>query len=62
MGRDMAYDCWSCDLLCAASSPELYRINLEQVLHLNHSLKSALFLWSLNIDSKWFVGAISSFP
>ncbi|GJN29787.1 hypothetical protein PR202_gb18109 [Eleusine coracana subsp. coracana] len=31
MGRDMAYDCWSCDLLCAASSPDLYRINLEQV-------------------------------
>lgn len=31
MGRDMAYNSWSCDLLCAASSPELYRINLEQV-------------------------------
>lgn len=31
MGRDMAYDCWSCDLLCAASSSDLYRINLEQV-------------------------------
>ncbi|PWZ07229.1 Ribosome biogenesis protein ENP2 [Zea mays] len=30
VGRDMAYDCWSCDLLCAASSPDLYRINLEQ--------------------------------
>ncbi|KAJ1257761.1 hypothetical protein BS78_10G021000 [Paspalum vaginatum] len=30
MGRDMAYDCWSCDLLCAASSPDIYRINLEQ--------------------------------
>lgn len=30
MGRDMTYDCWSCDLLCAASSPDLYRINLEQ--------------------------------
>ncbi|KAI3925811.1 hypothetical protein MKX01_003370 [Papaver californicum] len=30
MGRDLAYDPWSCDLLCAASSPELYRINLEQ--------------------------------
>ncbi|XP_057548925.1 uncharacterized protein LOC130827271 [Amaranthus tricolor] len=29
-GRDMAYDCWSCDLLCAASSPDLYRINLAQ--------------------------------
>ncbi|KAK6923424.1 hypothetical protein RJ641_011728 [Dillenia turbinata] len=29
-GRDMEYDCWSCDLLCAASSPDLYRINLEQ--------------------------------
>nr|CAD1830273.1 unnamed protein product [Ananas comosus var. bracteatus] len=23
MGRDIAYDCWSCDLLCAASSPDL---------------------------------------
>lgn len=32
MGRDMVYDCWSCDLLCAASSPDIYRINLEQVL------------------------------
>ncbi|XP_018445265.1 uncharacterized protein LOC108817149 isoform X2 [Raphanus sativus] len=30
MGRDMTYDKWSCDLLCAASSPDLYRINLEQ--------------------------------
>jgi ribosome biogenesis protein ENP2 len=30
MGRDMTYDSWSCDLLCAASSPDLYRINLEQ--------------------------------
>lgn len=30
MGRDMAYDSWSCDLICAASSPDLYRINLEQ--------------------------------
>lgn len=30
MGRDIAYDYWSCDLLCAASSPDLYRINLEQ--------------------------------
>lgn len=30
MGRDIAYDCWSCDLLCAASSPDLYRINLDQ--------------------------------
>ncbi|CAO2831618.1 unnamed protein product [Amaranthus hypochondriacus] len=29
-GRDLAYDCWSCDLLCAASSPDLYRINLAQ--------------------------------
>ncbi|KAM5548387.1 hypothetical protein ABKV19_000017 [Rosa sericea] len=41
MGRDMAYDCWSCDLLCAASSPELYRINLEQ----------GRFLPSLNTQS-----------
>lgn len=31
MGRDIAYDCWSCDLICAASSPDAYRINLEQV-------------------------------
>ena len=31
MGRDIAYDHWSCDLLCAASSPDLYRINLKQV-------------------------------
>ncbi|XP_054802198.1 uncharacterized protein LOC129305974 isoform X1 [Prosopis cineraria] len=30
MGRDITYDCWSCDLLCAASSPDLYRINLQQ--------------------------------
>ncbi|CAN6484882.1 unnamed protein product [Victoria cruziana] len=30
MGRDMVYDRWSCDLLCVASSPDLYRINLEQ--------------------------------
>ncbi|KAL2319234.1 hypothetical protein Fmac_028203 [Flemingia macrophylla] len=33
MGRDIAYDCWSCDLLCAASSPDLYRINLSSKLH-----------------------------
>ncbi|KAK4804898.1 hypothetical protein SAY86_004715 [Trapa natans] len=30
MGRDIEYDNWTCDLLCAASSPDLYRINLEQ--------------------------------
>ncbi|CAA0838719.1 embryo sac development arrest 7 [Striga hermonthica] len=30
MGRDLLYDNWSCDLICAASSPDLYRINLEQ--------------------------------
>ncbi|KAL7128478.1 hypothetical protein ABFS83_14G319700 [Erythranthe nasuta] len=30
MGRDIAYDSWSCDVICAASSPDLYRINLEQ--------------------------------
>jgi len=30
MGRDLAYDRWSCDLLLAASSPEVYRLNLEQ--------------------------------
>ncbi|KAH9615052.1 hypothetical protein KSS87_006733, partial [Heliosperma pusillum] len=30
MGRDMTYDAWSCDLICAASSPDLYRINLSQ--------------------------------
>lgn len=41
MGRDIAYDCWSCDLICAASSPELYRINLEQ----------GRFLSSLNTQS-----------
>ncbi|KAL0404824.1 UNVERIFIED_CONTAM: Nucleolar protein 10 [Sesamum radiatum] len=29
-GRDIAYDSWSCDIICAASSPDLYRINLEQ--------------------------------
>ncbi|KAJ9153240.1 hypothetical protein P3X46_026704 [Hevea brasiliensis] len=42
MGRDIAYDCWSCDLLCAASSPDLYRINLEQ----------GRFLSSLNTQSQ----------
>ncbi|KAL6970014.1 hypothetical protein U1Q18_029722 [Sarracenia purpurea var. burkii] len=41
MGRDIAYDCWSCDLICAASSPDLYRINLEQ----------GRFLTSLNTQS-----------
>ncbi|KAJ7972134.1 Nucleolar protein 10 [Quillaja saponaria] len=41
MGRDLAYDCWSCDLLCAASSPDVYRINLEQ----------GRFLSSLNTQS-----------
>ncbi|KAG9138961.1 hypothetical protein Leryth_007584 [Lithospermum erythrorhizon] len=41
MGRDIAYDSWSCDLLCAASSPDLYRINLEQ----------GCFLSSLNTQS-----------
>ncbi|KAJ4958993.1 hypothetical protein NE237_026104 [Protea cynaroides] len=41
MGRDMAFDSWSCDLLCAASSPDLYRINLEQ----------GRFLSSLNTQS-----------
>ncbi|CAL9782433.1 unnamed protein product [Musa acuminata subsp. burmannicoides] len=41
MGRDIAYDSWSCDLLCAASSPDLYRINLEQ----------GRFLLSLNSQS-----------
>ncbi|KAG2324899.1 hypothetical protein Bca52824_007627 [Brassica carinata] len=30
MGSDMTYDNRSCDLLCAASSPDLYRISLEQ--------------------------------
>ncbi|KAL2613245.1 hypothetical protein R1flu_024937 [Riccia fluitans] len=30
MGRDLTYDCWSCDLLVGASSPEIYRLNLEQ--------------------------------
>ncbi|KAK9740742.1 hypothetical protein RND81_03G057200 [Saponaria officinalis] len=32
MGRNMIYDPSSCDLLCAASSPDLYRINLSQYL------------------------------
>ncbi|KAJ0078387.1 hypothetical protein Patl1_37120 [Pistacia atlantica] len=41
MGRDMAYDCWSCHLLCVASSPGLYRMNLEQ----------GQFLSSLNTQS-----------
>ncbi|KAI4348607.1 hypothetical protein L6164_009314 [Bauhinia variegata] len=41
MGRDIAYDCWSCDLLCAASSPDLYRINLQK----------GQFLSSLNTQS-----------
>ncbi|KAG5552588.1 hypothetical protein RHGRI_010613 [Rhododendron griersonianum] len=41
MGRDIAYDCWSCDLICAASSPDVYRINLEQ----------GRFLSSLNTQS-----------
>ncbi|KAL8223572.1 hypothetical protein R6Q57_019047 [Mikania cordata] len=41
MGRDIIYDCWSCDLICAASSPDLYRINLEQ----------GRFLSSLNTQS-----------
>lgn len=31
MGRDLCYDRWSCDLLLAASSSEVYRLNLEQV-------------------------------
>ena len=31
MGRDLCYDRWSCDLLLSASSPEVYRLNLEQV-------------------------------
>lgn len=30
MGRDLCYDRWSCDLLLSASSPEVYRLNLEQ--------------------------------
>ncbi|KAL3644525.1 hypothetical protein CASFOL_009705 [Castilleja foliolosa] len=30
MGRDIAYDSWYCDVICAASSPDPYRINLEQ--------------------------------
>ncbi|CAJ1952162.1 unnamed protein product [Sphenostylis stenocarpa] len=38
MGRDITYDGWSCDLLCAASSPDLYRINLEQVFILQLSV------------------------
>ena len=46
MGRDMAYDCWSCDLLCAASSSDLYRINLEKVF--NWNLPCNLHLSMLN--------------
>ncbi|CAN1795542.1 Nucleolar protein 10 [Linum perenne] len=41
MGRDIEYDCWSCDLFCAASSPDVYRINLQQ----------GRFLSSLNTQS-----------
>lgn len=60
MGRDISYDCWSCDLLCAASSPDLYRINLEQVL-LQIFLSYFLFLdmptdsgyWSVTSPLKW---------
>ncbi|XP_064989782.1 uncharacterized protein LOC135627586 [Musa acuminata AAA Group] len=53
MGRDIAYDSWSCDLLCAASSPDLYRINLEQVNY-------KVFVMNLNtlllyfFLSRWF--------
>lgn len=31
MGRALAFDRSSCDLFCAASSPQVYRLNLEQV-------------------------------
>ena len=55
MGRDIAYDYWSCDLLCAASSPDLYRINLEQVF----ILAKCHFLW-LSISIK-FLTLNSSF-
>ncbi|XP_022158780.1 nucleolar protein 10 [Momordica charantia] len=30
VGRDIEFDYWSADLLCAASSPDVYRINLQQ--------------------------------
>lgn len=30
VGRNIAFDYWSADLLCAASSPDLYRISLQQ--------------------------------
>ncbi|XP_023540093.1 nucleolar protein 10 [Cucurbita pepo subsp. pepo] len=30
MGRNIEYDNWSADLLCAASSPDVYRISLQQ--------------------------------
>ncbi|KAI3697222.1 hypothetical protein L6452_30080 [Arctium lappa] len=47
MGRDMIYDCWSCDLICAASSPDLYRINLEQIFVKTHAWNLVHFLFVL---------------
>ncbi|PPS04701.1 hypothetical protein GOBAR_AA15975 [Gossypium barbadense] len=56
MGRNIAYDCWSCDLLCAASSPDLYRINLEQGRFLS-SLNTQSP--ALNVVSRRFLGIFS---
>ena len=47
MGRDLEYDCWSCDLLCAASSPDVYRVNLEQVYRL-HNNDSVTLKWCIS--------------
>jgi len=37
-GRDMRYDDHSCDLLIAASGPEIYRLNLDQGTPICHGL------------------------
>lgn len=41
MGRNIEFDSWSADLICAASSPDVYRISLQQ----------GRFLPSLNTES-----------
>lgn len=56
MGRDLAYDRWSCDLLLAASSPEVYRLNLEQVckpLSQKHLLCIPRSLYDVNTQMLW---------
>jgi hypothetical protein len=56
MGRDLAYDRWSCDLLLAASSPEVYRLNLEQVcepLSQKHLLCIPRSLYDVNTHMLW---------